>query len=223
MSRLRRSWRRPRAGPRRSGDPVPYRGLAVFGSRTGRSAGKRPRPRCWTGCRGCWRAWACWWCWCGSVRGNRRCCGRGCCRGSERMGWRPRRERRGRPWVGFTPTRAPLDELALRVAPLAGADAAAVRRAVAHPGGFALTARQAVLARPLAPAVVPTAPWPSVTSRRRRRSTGRPPAATSSRSCSPSAQMRSGRSSPPCTCGPHRPARTGSDPSGTGAGDARRF
>src|SRR5262249_62224269 len=32
------------------------------------------------------------------------------------------------PCVVFTPTRAPLDELALRVAPLAGADAAAVRR-----------------------------------------------------------------------------------------------
>src|SRR5215467_7667911 len=32
------------------------------------------------------------------------------------------------PWMVFTPTRSPLDELALRVAPLAGADAAAVRR-----------------------------------------------------------------------------------------------
>ena len=53
------------------------------------------------------------------------------------------------PCVVFTPTRAPLDELALRVAPLAGADAAAVRRGlVADPGGFALTARQAALARP---------------------------------------------------------------------------
>jgi hypothetical protein len=49
----------------------------------------------------------------------------------------------------FTPTRAPLDELALRVAPLAGADAAAVRRGlVADPAGFALTARQATVARP---------------------------------------------------------------------------
>jgi len=51
--------------------------------------------------------------------------------------------------VVFTPTRAPLDELALRVAPLAGADAAAVRRGLAaDPSGFALTARQAALARP---------------------------------------------------------------------------
>jgi transcriptional regulator with XRE-family HTH domain len=49
--------------------------------------------------------------------------------------------------VLFTPTRAPLDELALRVAPLAGADAAAVRRGLAaDPDGFALTARQAALA-----------------------------------------------------------------------------
>ena len=50
------------------------------------------------------------------------------------------------PCVVFTPTRAPLDELALRVAPLAGADAAAVRRGLAaDPAGFALTARQAAL------------------------------------------------------------------------------
>src|SRR5438105_4989562 len=56
------------------------------------------------------------------------------------------------PWVVFTPTRAPLDELALRVAPLAGADAAAVRRGLAaDPGGFPLTARQAALAGPAEP------------------------------------------------------------------------
>ena len=55
------------------------------------------------------------------------------------------------PCVVFTPTRAPLDELALRVAPL-GADAAAVRRGLAaDPVWFALTARQAALARPHGP------------------------------------------------------------------------
>src|SRR6516165_11822417 len=60
------------------------------------------------------------------------------------------------PCVVFTPTRAPLDELALRVAPLAGADAAAVRRGVgADPGGFALTARQAALAGSLGPGEQP--------------------------------------------------------------------
>ena len=60
------------------------------------------------------------------------------------------------PCVLFTPTRAPLDELALRVAPLAGADAAAVRRGLAaDPDGFALTARQAALARPPGPAGEP--------------------------------------------------------------------
>ena len=53
------------------------------------------------------------------------------------------------PCQVFTPTRAPLDELALRIAPLAGADAAAVRRGLdADPAGFALTARQAALAQP---------------------------------------------------------------------------
>ena len=53
------------------------------------------------------------------------------------------------PYLVFTPTRAPLDELALQVAPLAAADAAAVRRGLAaDPDGFALTARQAALERP---------------------------------------------------------------------------
>src|SRR5579859_6249078 len=60
------------------------------------------------------------------------------------------------PGVLFTPTRAPLDELALRVAPLAGADAAAVRRGLtSDPDGFALTARQAALAGPPRPAGEP--------------------------------------------------------------------
>jgi transcriptional regulator with XRE-family HTH domain len=53
------------------------------------------------------------------------------------------------PWVVFTPTRAPLDELALRAGVLAGADAAAVRRGLeSAPAWFALTARQAALAPP---------------------------------------------------------------------------
>jgi WD40 repeat protein len=63
------------------------------------------------------------------------------------------------PCVVFTPTRAPLDELALRVAPLAGADAAAVRRGLdTAPAWFALTARQAALARPPGPAGVGDGP-----------------------------------------------------------------
>src|SRR5690242_10137490 len=63
------------------------------------------------------------------------------------------------PCVVFTPTRAPLDELALRVAPLAGADAAAVRRGLAaDPAWFALTARQAARSRPLASAGDPNGP-----------------------------------------------------------------
>jgi WD40 repeat protein len=57
------------------------------------------------------------------------------------------------PCLVFTPTHTPLDELALRVASLAGADAAAVRLGLdARPEGFALTARQAALTRPLEPA-----------------------------------------------------------------------
>jgi len=56
------------------------------------------------------------------------------------------------PCVLFTPTRAPLDELALRVAVLAGTDASAVRRGLeADPAGFALPARQAALAQPPGP------------------------------------------------------------------------
>ena len=57
------------------------------------------------------------------------------------------------PCVVFTPTREPLDELALRVAVLAGTDASAVRRGLGtSPEGFALPARQAALARPPGPA-----------------------------------------------------------------------
>ena len=53
------------------------------------------------------------------------------------------------PCLLFTPGRAPLEELAVRVASLAGADAATVRRGLdADPAGFALTARQAALAQP---------------------------------------------------------------------------
>ena len=56
------------------------------------------------------------------------------------------------PCLVFTPGRAPLDELALRVGLLAGADAAAVRRGLdADPSGFALTARQAALTFPPPP------------------------------------------------------------------------
>jgi WD40 repeat protein/tRNA A-37 threonylcarbamoyl transferase component Bud32 len=52
------------------------------------------------------------------------------------------------PCLVFTPGHAPLDELALRVAVLARADAAAVRRTLqADPAGFALTMRQAALAQ----------------------------------------------------------------------------
>jgi WD40 repeat protein/transcriptional regulator with XRE-family HTH domain len=57
------------------------------------------------------------------------------------------------PYLVFTPGRAPLEELALRVAVLAGTDVSAVRRGLeADPGGFALPARQAALARPPGPA-----------------------------------------------------------------------
>jgi WD40 repeat protein/DNA-binding SARP family transcriptional activator len=52
------------------------------------------------------------------------------------------------PCLLLTPGRAPLDELAVRVARLAGADAAEVRRGLdVDPAGFALTVRQACLAR----------------------------------------------------------------------------
>ena len=110
------------------------------------------------------------------------------------------------PCLVFTPTRAPLDELALRVAALAAADAAAVRQGLeAAPAWFALTARQAALARPPGPAGDPDGP----AARR-----DQPPRGsgccwwwTSSRRYSPSAPMRGsgGRSSRRCT----RPAAPG--------------
>lgn len=63
------------------------------------------------------------------------------------------------PCLLFTPGGAPLDELAVRVASLAGADAAAVRRGLgADPAGFALTARQAALAQAGGPAGQPGRP-----------------------------------------------------------------
>jgi WD40 repeat protein len=56
------------------------------------------------------------------------------------------REAASWPCLVMTPGHAPLDELAVRVASLAGADAAQVRRGLqANPAGFALTARQAAL------------------------------------------------------------------------------
>ena len=58
-----------------------------------------------------------------------------------------RREAASWPCLVFTPGREPLEELAVRVAPVAGADAAAVLPGLAaDPAGFALTARQAALA-----------------------------------------------------------------------------
>ncbi len=53
------------------------------------------------------------------------------------------------PCLVFTPTREPLDQLAVQVAPLAGVVASAIRPGLdAHPDGFALTVRQAALAQP---------------------------------------------------------------------------
>src|SRR5207247_4853725 len=60
------------------------------------------------------------------------------------------------PCLVFTPTRARLEELALRVAVLAGTDASAVRRGLdTSPDGFAHPARQATLAQPPVPAADP--------------------------------------------------------------------
>ena len=57
------------------------------------------------------------------------------------------------PCLVFTPTRRPLEELAVRVATMAGTDAGAVRQGLAaDPAGFALTARQAALAHVGGPA-----------------------------------------------------------------------
>ena len=48
----------------------------------------------------------CWWCRGCRARASRRCCGRGCCRGSGWRGWRPRRaRRRGPAWCSPRPGR----------------------------------------------------------------------------------------------------------------------
>src|SRR5262249_49366168 len=60
------------------------------------------------------------------------------------------------PCLVFTPGGAPLDELAVQVATLARIDANTVRNTVAtDPSGFALTARQAVLAQLAQPGAEP--------------------------------------------------------------------
>ena len=62
-------------------------------------------------------------------------------------GLRPATEAASWPCLMLTPGRAPLDELAVRVAQLAGVDASAVRRNLSEdPGTFSLTARQATIA-----------------------------------------------------------------------------
>ena len=120
------------AGPPPAGAATgsPYRGLARSRSRTRRcsSAAKRPPPRCWSGCRG-------------TLAGAGLLVVSGVSGAGKssllRAGVLPRIRADGLaaapgaaswPCLVFTPTRAPLDELALRVALLAGADAAAVRR-----------------------------------------------------------------------------------------------
>ena len=100
------------------------------------------------------------------------------------------------PCLVFTPARAPLEELAVRVAPLAGADAAAVRRGLdADPAGFALTARQAALAQPGRPAR--DSGWPGNAAAQRRLLL----VVDQFEQLLPSAPMRSSgrRSSPRCT------------------------
>ena len=53
------------------------------------------------------------------------------------------------PCLMFTPGTSPVEELAVRIAPVAGVDAAALRQRLgADPAGFALTVRQAALAAP---------------------------------------------------------------------------
>src|SRR6266702_15060 len=70
------------------------------------TAGKRPPPSCWTGCRGWRRAQACWWCRVCRERASRRCCERECCRGFGGQGWPRRRvRRRGRAWCSPRPAR----------------------------------------------------------------------------------------------------------------------
>ena len=60
------------------------------------------------------------------------------------------------PALVLTPTRAPLDELALRVAVLGHADASAARRwAASDPAAFALTVRQAALAAAASQPAIP--------------------------------------------------------------------
>ena len=172
-------------------------------SRTRRcsSAAKRPPARCWSGCRGCWRARGCWWCRGCRARGSRRFLRAGVLPRIRADGLAAAPGAASWPCVVFTPTRAPLDELALRVAVAGGGGRVRGAAGSGRPirPGSRFTARQAALARPRGPVgdsdgLAPERDQPA------------PRAgccwwSTSSRSCSPSAPMRAsgGLSSLPCT------------------------
>ena len=193
------------AGPQPPGAVTasPYRGLAMYEEQ---DCGVLLRPgngrhaRCWTGCRGCWRALGLLVVSGVSGAGKSSLLRAGVLPRIQAAGLAAAPEAASWPCLVFTPARAPLDELALRVAPLAGADAAAVRRGLeTDPARFALTARQAALAQPPGLRAI----WMALrrAGSARRGSGGCCWWSTSSRSCSPSATMRGsgGRSSPRCT------------------------
>ena len=179
----------------------PYRGLTSSRSRTrgSSSAGKRPPPRCWTGCRGCWRARACWWCRGCRARGSRRCCGRGCCRGCGRTGWRPPRgRRRGRGWCSPRPGRRWMSwRCGWRCWPGRTRRRSGANWRLPRPGSRSPPGRPPWRVHPGQPGIR-TAP------RRARQPSGSGGCcwwSTSSRSCSPSAPRKGsgGRLSPRCT------------------------
>src|SRR5689334_1601841 len=111
------------------------------------SAAKRPPWRCSTECRTSRGALARWWYRGHRVPARRRCLRAGVLPRIRKGGLAAAPGAASWPQLVLTPTGAPLDELALRVGLLAGADAAAVRRSLdADPDGFTLTVRQAALA-----------------------------------------------------------------------------
>ena len=101
-------WRRRRWSASRGWSILPYRGLSAFEEQDaafffGREAAATEVLERMSRL---WRARACWWCRVFRVRASRRCCGRGCCRGSAGRGWRRRRgRRRGRAWCSPRPAR----------------------------------------------------------------------------------------------------------------------
>ena len=135
----------PGRSPRRTGGWV----RSGSGTRDCSSAASPPPPTCSSGCRIAWQGTGLVVVSGVSGAGKSSLLRAGVLPRLRGAGFGSAPEAASWPCLVFTPGRRPLEELAVRVAPAAGADAAMVLPGLAaDPAGFAVTTRQAALARP---------------------------------------------------------------------------